>query len=71
MSNVERVKKMIPNCCCPEEADDVINDNLNLETIPEKIAFLIGAFEVESIGNQKKDETTYFAMLSSIIEVYE
>ena len=70
MSNVERVKKMILNCCCFEEADDVINDNLNFETIPEKIAFLIGAFEVESIGHDKKDEATYFSMLSAIINDY-
>lgn len=70
MTNVERVKRMIFNCQYLEEADDVITDNLNLETIPEKIAFLIGAFEVQSVGNAKKDEATYFAMLSAIIEVY-
>lgn len=68
MSKVERVKKMIINCCCLEEADDVINDNFNFETIPEKIAFLIGTFEVENIGHHKKDKATYFAMLSSIVE---
>lgn len=58
-----------------EEADKVINENYNFESIGEKIAFLKGMFDVklvskhdaDGISEEKSAEMDYWAMLNSII----
>lgn len=65
----EITKLLIETSPTVEEADRVIYDIYELETVKEKIAFLKGMYGVDIIGheNQEPNETTYFAMLNSII----
>ena len=60
-------KLLIETSPTVEEADKVIEDIFELDTIKEKIAFLKGMFDVENIAREEKDESTYYAMLNAII----
>ena len=71
----EQAKMLIRFSRTVEEADEVISDNYRFESFGEKIAFLIGMFDVEivsvhdadGVGKEESDKMTYFSMLHSII----
>ena len=71
----EVIKTLIELSPNVEEADKVINENYNFESIGEKIAFLKGMFDVElvsehdadGISEEKSSEMDYWAMLNAII----
>lgn len=71
----EVVKALIELSPNVEEADKVINENFNFESIGEKIAFLKGMFDVkliskhdaDGISGEKSAEMDYWAMLNAII----
>lgn len=67
----EVVKLLIELSPNADEADKVINENYDFKSICEKVAFLKGMFGVEVVGHEKDepDETTYFAMLTTIINM--
>ena len=69
---VKALIELVPNI---DEADKVINENYDFNSIGEKLAFLRGMFDVElfhkhdadGTSKEKSDEMTYFAMLNAII----
>ena len=71
----EVVKTLIELSPNVEEADKVINENYNFESIGEKIAFLKGMFHVklvskhnaDGISEEKSAEMDYWAILNAII----
>ena len=73
-----RIKLLIAISKTVEEADEVISQNYNFETVKEKIAFLKGMFDVEVIdvhdadgtSKEESDKMTYFTMLNVIINSY-
>lgn len=64
--DVKILIELAPNVC---EANKVIDDNYNFESIREKVAFLRDMFGVQIVGHEKDDpdEITYFDMLTTII----
>ena len=66
--NIE-IKALIELSATTEEADEVINKYVQLESLKEKIAFLKGMFDVEVIDEKKtdSDELIYQIMLDAII----
>ena len=54
-----------------EEADKVIVEKGEFESIGEKVAFLKGMFDIESVGHKENihDEATYWSLLSAIISL--
>ena len=65
----EQVKALIELSPTFEEADEVIEEYVGLETVKEKIAFLKGMFEWEIIDQEAKDsdEINYTIALNCII----
>lgn len=68
-ANREVVKALIELAPNVDEAEKVINENYDFNSICEKVAFLKGMFGVEVVGHEKEepDEMTYFAMLGASI----
>ena len=64
------VKRLIILSPSVTGADKAIVESFGFKTVAEKIAFLKGMFDIEVIGHQndKNDETTYYAMLNTIIQ---
>ena len=60
------VKNFIETSRNNEEADKVITENYDFQTVEEKIAFLKGMFNIEVVAHGEKDLSTYHAMLHSI-----
>lgn len=50
-----------------EEADKLIEEIFEFNTIKEKIDFLKEMFGLKIVGHDEKDEATYYAMLNTII----
>ena len=52
-----------------ENADKVIVKKGEFKSIGEKVAFLKGMFDIESVGHKEDihDEATYWSLLSAII----
>lgn len=69
MKTCTEVKFMILSAPNVHVANEIIDDNYGFISFGEKIAFLKGMFGTEIIGqtNGKCDETTYFAILSTIL----
>jgi hypothetical protein len=65
----DAIKALIELSVTIEDADEVINKHIGLETYKEKIAFLKGMFDVEVIDANKtdSDELIYKLMLDAII----
>ncbi len=70
-ANREVIKTLIELAPNVDEADKVINENYDFKSIREKVAFLKGMFDVQVVGHEKDepDETTYFAMLATVIQL--
>ena len=69
------IKALIPVAPSAKEADELIVKNFGFKTIPEKIAFLKGMYDVEVFAREESPSTTseesaemdYWAMLSAIM----
>ena len=70
-ANREVIKVLIELAPNVDEADKVINENYDFKSIREKVAFLKGMFDVQIVGHEtdEPDETTYFAMLATVIHM--
>ncbi len=70
-ANRETIKILIEFSPNVDEADKVINENYDFNSIREKVAFLKGMFGVTAVGHEEDepDEMTYFAMLSAVINM--
>ena len=66
----ETVKTLIELSPNVETADKIIVESFGYKNTEQKIMFLEEMFDVSNISNEKKDNNTYFAMLSAIIENY-
>lgn len=71
----EHVKLLIESAPTAEKADELIDAVYKFETIPEKIAFLRGMFDVTlvsktdgpGVSEERSLEMDYWAMLAGII----
>ena len=78
MKVARRAKLLIAISSTVEEADKIISENYKFETVREKIAFLLGMFDVEvihvndadGISKEESDKMTYFAILNAIVSSY-
>ena len=78
-SRREVIKTLIELSSNVEEADKVIDENYNFESIDEKMAFVKGMFDVELIDKHdavgtsegESKETTYLSILQTIISGYK
>lgn len=67
----ERIKALIELSSTVEDADKILSDNIGLNTLNEKLAFLKGMFnEIEIVvrNNTDTDELLYMLWLHAIIE---
>lgn len=67
----ERIKALIELSSTVEDADKVLSDNIGLNTLNEKLAFLKGMFneiEIVARNNTDTDELLYMLWLHAIIE---
>jgi len=71
MKTCTEIKLMILSAKNADVANEIINNNYGFISFGEKIAFLKGMFGTEVIGetNGNCDETTYFAILNTILSV--
>jgi len=75
ISSREVVKTLIELSPNVKEANKVIDENCNFNSISEKMAFLRGMFDIEliskhdsaEISEEKSEQMTYWAMLNTII----
>ena len=66
----EDLKRLIEISPTVEEADKLIQEQMNFSTTKEKIAFLKGMFDVGTVIDQKpddSDELIYSLLLSGIL----